>query len=224
MGRRHAPGGYVYHVLNRINEKTAIFGETADYAALMTVLEEALEKFPMRLISYCFMPNHWHFVLWPRADGDLGQFMHWLTMTHSKRWRRHSESEGAGHLYRGRYKSIVVEADDHYYTLCRYVERNALRAGLVDLAESWPWSSLGVRQTGCRKERLLLTEGPLPFPDEWASEVNRPETQGEFDDLRVAIRRGRPFGSTEWTLRVAKELGIESTLRPRGRPRKKQTV
>ena len=106
MGRRYAPGGRVYHVMNRVNERTSIFEDAADYAALLRILREAVSRVGMRVIAYSLMPNHWHLLLWPREDGDLARFMHWLTMTHAKRWRQDTATVGAGHLYRGRSKSI----------------------------------------------------------------------------------------------------------------------
>jgi putative transposase len=68
---RIAPGDWVFHVLNRGNARMEIFRKDADYAAFRALLAETLERFRMRLLSYCLMPNHWHLVLWPREDGDL---------------------------------------------------------------------------------------------------------------------------------------------------------
>jgi hypothetical protein len=90
----------------------------------------------MRILAYCLMPNHWHFVLWPYDDGDLAAFMHRLTTTHVRRWHLHRHSVGAGHLYQGTFKSFPVQSDAHLLTVCRYVERNPVRARLVDRAFS----------------------------------------------------------------------------------------
>src|SRR5260370_27208182 len=89
MGRPHrvALGGYVYHVLNRANGRLPIFQKDGDYAAFVRILGEAREHVPgMRLLAYCLMPNHWHLLLWPRRDGELSDFSHWLTLTHTQRW------------------------------------------------------------------------------------------------------------------------------------------
>src|SRR5271154_2443491 len=85
----------------------------------------------MRLLAYCLMPNHFHVLLWPREDGDLSQFMRWLTVTHTQRWHAHHRTTGTGHLYQGRFKSFPVQSDEHFLTVCRYDERNALRANLI---------------------------------------------------------------------------------------------
>ncbi|GMQ80089.1 MAG: hypothetical protein BMS9Abin04_030 [Planctomycetia bacterium] len=69
-------------------------------------------------------------VVWPRKDKDLSRFTGWLTLTHTQRWHAHRHSAGTGHVYQGRFKSFPVQSDEHFLTVCRYVERNALRANL----------------------------------------------------------------------------------------------
>ena len=218
---RVAPGGYLFHVLNRGNERRPIFEADADYLAFLRVMNETLERTPLRLLAWCLMPNHWHLLLWPEKDGQLGQFMQRLTTTHIRRWRLYRHSIGYGHLYQGTYKSFPVEGDEHFYVVCRYVERNALRARLVRRAENWPWSSLGAEHhLAAAAEAPLLSPWPVPRPRTWIDQVNRPQTEAELDAVRVSIQRGRPFGDPAWQKRTAKRLGLESTFRPRGRPRK----
>lgn len=216
---RVVPGGMVFHVLNRGVGRQQLFGKDADYAAFEAVIEETLEKCPMRICGYCLMPNHWHFVLWPTNDGDLAVFMQRLTITHATRWQRHRHVIGEGHVYQGRFKSFPVEAEEYYHQLLRYVERNALRANLVESADQWRWSSLWRREHGTTGQQGILSPGPLPLPTGWLEVVNRPQTEGEVETIRRSIRRGSPLSTESWTSRIAKHLGLESTLRPRGRPR-----
>jgi putative transposase len=144
-----------------------------------------------------------------------------LTTTHVRRWRLYRHSVGHGHLYQGTYKSFPVEEDEHFYTLCRYAERNPLRAKLVRRAERWPWSSLGARlHAGAAAEAPPLATWPVPRPRTWIEQVNQPQTEAELEAIRVCIQRGRPFGDRTWQKRTAKRLGLESTFRSRGRPRK----
>jgi len=166
MGRplRTATGGLVYHVLNRANGRMRIFHKPEDYDAFERIVEEAAERVAMRVLAYCLMPNHWHLVLWPREDGDLSRFVGWASLTHTRRWHAHRRSEGTGHLYQGRFKSFLVESDEHLWTVCRYVERNALRAGLCQRAEQWRWSSLWRFVCGDEAARKLLSEWPVPRP------------------------------------------------------------
>src|SRR5437016_8795326 len=106
---RSAPGGFVYHALNRAVARLPLFEKDGDYAAFERVFALALEKHPIRLLSYCVMPNHWHMVLWPKKDGELTAFLRWLTHTHTMRWHAHYHTSGTGHLYQGRFKSFPFE-------------------------------------------------------------------------------------------------------------------
>src|SRR6058998_898085 len=145
---RVAPGGQVYHVLNRSAGRMKMLRNDKDYAAFTALIGEALERHPMRILAYCVLSNHWHFVAWPRHDGELTAFFRWLTHTHAMRWRVAHHTVGYGHLYQGRFKSFPIETDPSVLTVCRYVERNALTAGLVKRAEDWQWSSLWARMHG----------------------------------------------------------------------------
>lgn len=216
---RVAPGGLVYHVLNRSVARLPLFRKPADYDAFERVVCETNQRFPMRILAYCLMPNHWHFVLWPRKDRDLTDFMRWLTNTHTMRWHAHYHTSGTGHVYQGRFKAFAVETDEYFYTVVRYVERNALRAELVARAEDWRWSSLWRRERGDMDARELLSDWPMPCPASWVSHVNGCETEAELEVLRRSVRRGSPLGNPAWQQRIAKQLGVEHSLRPRGRPK-----
>lgn len=206
--------------MNRGNARTRIFYKDADYEAFERILGEAKERYDMRVLAYCLMSNHWHLVLWPRHDGDLSRFMGWLTLTHTQRCHAHRGTGGTGHVYQGRFKSFPVQADDHFVTVCRYVERNALRADLVKRAEQWRWCSLWRRVHRDAAAQELLSDWPVRCPREWNDWVNEPETEQELEAIRRSIMRGSPYGEESWVERVAKRLGLEITLRPRGRPRK----
>jgi putative transposase len=100
------------------------------------------------------------------------------------------------------------------------VERNPLRAHLVARAEDWRWSSLWRRLNGAADEQALLAKWPLPTPRGWTGIVNRSQPELELTAIRRSLTRGCPYGSAGWTARTVRALGLESTLRPRGRPRK----
>ena len=219
---RIAPGGMLYHVLNRGVGRQRLFRQPSDYAAFESVIEETLDKTPMRICGYCVMPNHWHFVLWPEHDGELAAFMQRFAVTHVTRWQKHHRRVGQGHVYQGRFKSFPVETDEYFYQVIRYVERNALRANLVDRAEEWRWCSLWRRQFGTPDQQTFLADWPLPRPRGWLQFVNEVETEAELKALRRCVKRGQPFGSDHWIESTAKQLNLESTLRSPGRPRKTQ--
>ena len=150
----------------------------------------------------------------------MSRFMGWLTLTHTQRWHAHYQSAGTGHLYQGRFKSFPIQADDHFLTVCRYVERNALRANLCELAAEWPWSSLYHRLRQDDFAKQVLSEWPVARPRQWLSNLQQPQSEAELAALRRSVVRGSPFGNSKWTERIAKQLDLEITLRPRGRPRK----
>jgi putative transposase len=225
MGRpmRAAVGGVIYHVLNRGNAGRPIFEKPGDFEGFERVLGDAHTRTGTRILSYCLMPNHWHLVLWPSRDGELTQFMTWVTLTHTQRWHAHRQSAGAGHLYQGRFKSFPVQADEHFLILCRYVERNALRASLVARAEEWHWSSLWRRTRGEPLTRAWLAPWPIQRPRNWLNWVNQPQSEAELESLRNSVQRGRPYGSSRWVGMTANALRLDSTLNRRGRPLKSRS-
>jgi putative transposase len=212
-------GGIVYHVINRRVGGGVLFEKEGDYLAFEKVLEEACGRWPgVRMLAYCLMPTHWHLVVWPRREGELSRFMQWVTVTHMRRWHAHRGSAGTGPVYQGRFKSFPIEEDEHLLVVCRYVERNALRAGKVKRAEEWKWGSLYERG---KKEWLVgLKDWPTVVRGDWAGWVNRAQTAEEEEALRKSVNRGTPFGEVEWQRRMAKRLKLESSLRDPWRPKK----
>lgn len=199
-----------------------MFRKEADFAAFEQVLSEALDRIPLRILGYVLMSNHWHFVVWPRQrqDDEVSEFFRWLTLTHSQRWHAHHGTSGMGHVYQGRFKSFPIAADEHLLKVLRYVERNALRAGLVSRADDWRWGSLYRRMRGTMDERAMLTDSPVPLGRDWTEHVNRPETELELMAIRRSVVRSQPFGGETWRIKVSRQLGLEHTFRPKGRPRK----
>jgi len=230
---RVSEGGLLYHVLNRANWRVPLFNTDGDFASFMSILTDAHQRVAMRTLGFCVMPNHWHLLLWPREDGDLSEFMRWLTVTHTQRWHAFHGSAGSGHVYQGRFKSFpvqqcrpsaseraagVLESGNPAMTVLRYIERNPLRSGLVTSAEQWRWSSLHVRMTGPSEDTPPLTTPTGNLPADWLDIVNCPNTDAELKDLGKSIHRGAPFGNEPWVKRFAANHGLESTLTPRGRP------
>jgi putative transposase len=218
---RKAPGGHVYHVLNRAVGRMRLFRTDDDFEAFRRVMIEAHRRHPLRILAYCVLSNHWHFVVWPKTDGQVTDYFRWLAHTHAMRWRVAHRTVGYGPLYQGRFKSFPVQSDEHLLTVARYVERNAVGAGLVEQAELWPHGSLRARLQAEDPTRESLAEWPIERPADWVQRVNTPLSAGELNRLRSSVVRNRPFGTDTWTDRTARRLGLEHTLRPEGRPPKK---
>ena len=213
-------GGYCYHIINRANARLPIFFEEKDYILFENILEEAHKKYDMRILAYCLMPNHFHLVLYPKNDGDLGKFMQWLTLTHTQRWHQQKNTKGTGHLYQGRYKSFIIEEDNHLLSVIRYVERNALRSRLVRKAENWKFCSLWCKIYGKEQQKKLLSKWPILEPKDYLLFVNTAQSKEEEESLRLSVVKGKPFGNDNWSMDVIKKFGLESTIRPPWRPKK----
>jgi len=210
-------GGICYHVSSRGNLGAEVFHDAEDYEGFEVVLGEACEQVPVRVLGYCLLPAEYQLVLWPRADGDLSRFMQWMLTTHVRRYR--SRHGGAGHVWAGRYRACPVQQDEHLRAVLRHVERGGLREGRVRRAENWAWSSL--RWWVQPAERpAFLHAGPVPRGAGWVAAVNRPLRKTEQENLEACLKRGRPYGTPRWQKLTAAKLGLDHTLRPRGRPRK----
>ena len=131
----------------------------------------------------------------------------------------HYHTSGLGHAYQQRYKSFPIQDHEHSFVVCRYVERNALRAGLVARAEDWRWGSLWRWLRKTEPDPRLLSPWRLPRLTNWVSRVNEPLTKHELDAVRLSAQRGRPIGDDGWAESIARRLHLESTMRPRGRQR-----
>jgi len=214
----------VYHVLNRRVGRLPLFDCDADFEAFEHVLVEAHGRTPsLRVLAYVLMGNHWHLLLQPARAKDLAAFMQWLTVTHMRRWHAHRGSAGEGPVYQGRFKSFPVQGDAHLPVVARYVERNALRAGLVVRAQDWRWSSLWRREK--RVQTPWLTQPrdwPAAPPSDYLAWVNRAETPKELEAIQKSVRRGAPFGTETWVSRTAVALNLQSSLRDPWRPKKRR--
>lgn len=216
--RRAKEAGLVFHVLNRSAKRLPLFANAHDYLAFERVLIESLTRHEVALFAYCLMPNHWHLVLSPRSTGALSALMHWLTTTHARRWQLVRGLGGQGAVYQGRFKAIPIAGDPHFLWVCRYVERNALRASLVSRAEEWPWSSLWARLQE-ESDVSWLSRWPVDRPPDWVARVNEPQTNAELDGFRKAMTTGTPYGDEERCKGLRLALGI-APRRKRGRPPK----
>ncbi len=222
MGRpkRTDEAGGIYHMLNRANLRDPMFHKPHDYEAFEKLLQQAIDKFDISLLSYCLMPNHWHFVVRPHVDGEMGRFGQWVCLTHTQRYHAHYRMVGLGHLYQGRYKSFPVQADEHFLTLCRYVERNAFAAGLCAEPDQWRYGSLYRWRYGTAAEKALLTAWPIARHANWIQHVRTDFSKAEQKQIDWSMKRGVPFGNETWVESTARKFGLESTMRPHGRPKK----
>jgi putative transposase len=130
--------GALYHVLSRGNGRQDIFLSDHDRYLFLRLLEELSERYHIEVYAYVLMSNHYHLLL-KTVDANLSKAMQWFGTSFTRRFNlsnRHS-----GHLFQGRFKSIVVENDVYLLRLSYYIHRNPLRAGIVERLAKYPWSS-----------------------------------------------------------------------------------
>jgi len=217
--RRVDIGNHVYHIINRANARVQIFDNDDDYKLFESILEEATERFDMRLLAYCIMPNHFHLILYPKKDGDLSKFMGWLTNTHTRRWHTAKGTIGQGHLYQGRYKSFLCQKDNYLLTLFKYVEQNPKKAKLVRRSENWKWSSLWRRENRAFRQKKILSQWPIDIPKNYLSLVNQTQNNDEKENIEESIIKSNPYGDFDWVENIVKKFGLEQTLKGVGRPK-----
>jgi putative transposase len=170
MGRLPRPvsDGLLYHALNRGNNRASVFGDDGDYRAFLRALAQTGQRYPFRLYGYCLMTNHFHLLLEPCEGQSISRILQSLTVAHT--WRYHRRHQTVGHVWQGRFRSPVIQDDDHSLVVLRYIEGNPLRAGMVTRLEDYPWSSY--RAHALSVPDPLLT--PLPA---WLALASDPITR-----------------------------------------------
>jgi putative transposase len=221
---RPSADGLLYHALNRGNNRAAVFFAVDVDRAFLRALAQTQARYPFRLHGDCLMTNHFHLLLQPQDGQSISRVLQSLTVAHT--WHDHRGHGTVGHVWQGRFKSPVVQDDEHALTVLRYSEANPLRAGMVaDLAE-YAWSSYPAHGLGSAD--LLLS--PLPGWERlgttetarqarWRAWVHAPLTAGELEAVRRSVTSGRPFGEVAWTEATARRLRLRVGERPRGPPR-----
>jgi len=212
--------GLPHHVTQRGNRQATIFFSDVHRQTYLHWLREYCERADVRILAYCLMTNHVHFVAVPGSTSSFEEVFHPL---HTRYARRINQEKGwNGHLMQGRYFSAALD-ERHLWTAIRYVERNPVRAGMIDRAEDYAWSSAAMH-CGLRPDPLVEGRAGLPpgFVDtaEWSDWLKPGEANDLLDELRSRSRRGFPVGSDEFVSKLERQAG--TPLRPglRGRPPK----
>jgi len=220
--------GLVYHVINRGNNRQRVFAKKGDFDAFLAAIAELKERKPFELYGYCLLDNHFHLLIRPRG-ASISRIMQSLLVSHTQRYHKHHRS--GGHVWQGRFKSPVIQNDEHLLTVLRYIEANPLRARIVRRAEEYCWSSYphhGAGQANELVDRLNLynelAASPAVRQRKWAEKVHEPIEEQALAAIRRASATGLPYGNPAWVDRLAKKLELDLTIRPRGRPRKLVTV
>ena len=199
--------GEIYHVINRGNKRAEVFHEREDYERFITLLQEAKKICDVKIYAFVLMPNHFHLVVEPNKAEDLSKFMQWLLTSYVRFYNKTYKT--SGHLWQGRYKSFIVQKDNYLLTLLNYVEQNPQRANLKE----WEFVSSEY------KDSILMDQLPIDIPDEWDDFVGMLEKER----IEKSIERQSPYGEDNWREEICETYDLVSTIRPRGRPKKKNS-
>jgi putative transposase len=217
----------IYHVINRGNNRAAVFDGDDDYTAFLKAIGDLKLRRPFEFYGYCLMPNHVHLLIRP-LDVPISRIVQSLLVSHTQRYHRRHHS--SGHVWQGRFKSPVIQ-DDHLLTVLRYIEANPLRARMVEAAGDYPWSSFAAHGLGLPDALLdpipayeSLAKTSATRQRRWSAFVHKTPTDKELTAIRRSCSSGLPFGTPAWVDGLAARLGLDLTIRPRGRPRKTPTA
>ena len=216
--------GLIYHVINRGNNRQTVFSSEGDFKAFLKAIADLKERLAFDLYGYCLMTNHIHLLIRPR-EGSISRIVQSLLVSHTQRFHRFHRS--SGHVWQGRFKSPVIQDDDHLLAVLRYIEANPLRAKMVERAGDYAWSSFAFHGEG-RADPLLdaapgydaLAAYAAVRQRRWSAYVQQEAEEAELAAIRRSGETGLPYGEKTWVDRLCRRLKLDLTIRPRGRPRK----
>lgn len=199
--------GALYHILSRGNQGQNIFIDDKDRRCFLNLLGDMCNRFFIDIFAYVFMNNHYHILL-RTQQANLSNGMQWLGTTYTRRFNwKHSQS---GHLFQGRYKSIIVENDAYLSQLSYYIHRNPLRAGLVDRLADYPWSSYAAYAYGKKHPAWLKTKLILEqFNSQDRQKAYRQKVQkysGEKKRIWEDVAHGFIYGSQNFIDRIKSDF------------------
>jgi len=208
-----------HHITQRGNRREDVFYTDTDKNLYLKWLNEYCQKYNVDILAYCLMTNHVHLVLQPDLADGLQKVLKPLHMRYaqyinkSKGWK--------GHLWQGRFFSSALD-ESYLWSAIRYIEQNPVRAGMVEVAEDYVWSSAAAH-CGIRKDSLLteLTGMKRAVPlHEWSKWLSRPEKEGDINIIRRNVEKGLPCGSEYFIDHLETQTNRQLRYRPQGRPKK----
>ena len=210
--------GAPHHVTQRGNHRQCVFFADADHLAYLHWMREYAELHEVEVIAYCLMPNHVHLVLVPAAADSLARMLQQLHARYAQRINR--ERDWTGHLWQGRYFSSALDTT-YFWAALRYVELNPVRAGMVERAEDYRWSSAGAH-CGLYRDSALSHQShwqrQLDGIADWSTWLQEGCASPELELLRTNGAKSLPCGSDSFVESLEAATGRRLRARPRGRP------
>lgn len=211
--------GWPYHIIQRGNNRQVVFFEDEDREEYLGLLKRYSQQWNCPVLAYCLMTNHIHLLIEVRSDQGLAKLMQGISLCYTQKVNK--KYQRTGRLWECRHHSCLVERDRYLWVIFRYIERNPVRAGLVEKAEHYQWSSARAHILG--EDNSVLSEGYL-FRERdhqnYSNFLQEDEAQRELDSIRQMTRQGRPLGTLKFQQHIEKTLKRKLVPLPRGRPKK----
>ncbi|MDP2928476.1 MAG: transposase [Candidatus Omnitrophota bacterium] len=204
--------GYPHHIIQRGNNRQPVFFDNEDRRFYLELLKKYSMECGNKMHAYCLMDNHVHMLATPQQDNSLARTMQKLSLRFTqyinKKYKR------TGRLWECRFYSSVVDREGYLWAVCRYIERNPVRAKIVNKPSQYYWSSANETH----KSDIIESIWDKDQKQKYMDYLNSPEDDGQIKDIRKKTYSGRPMGSVEFVNRIAKVLKIDLNVRPVGRP------
>ena len=216
---RVVAAGVPHHITHRGNNRQDVFLSDEDRRRYQNLLREQLEPCAVDLLGWCWMSNHIHLIAIPRLPDSMSRLIMRVHSRYAQNFNRRYER--TGHLWHSRFYSCALGAG-HLQTALLYVDRNPVRAGMVDYATAYPWSSARGHVSGEDSVKLLSWTGldEIGGCGDWEEWLNRPADEEATERLRRATLTGTPFGGPDFLAELERPAGRTLRPRPAGRPRK----
>ncbi len=214
--------GFPHHVTQRGNRREPVFFDDEDRLVYLAWLKDYADQHQVEVLAYCLMPNHIHLIAVPATNDGLQLALKPLHMRYAQRINR--QRQWSGHVWQGRFFSSPLD-DAYLWTALRYVECNPVRAGLIEHAQDYRWSS-AAGHCGLRQDALLRTDSPwqrqLATVTDWSAWLAQVDDANALNTLRLHANKGLPCGDEGFVTKLGDLLGRPLAPRPRGRPRLEQ--
>jgi putative transposase len=211
--------GLPHHITQRGNYGQDVFAGDADYLKYSQWLQEYSTRYGLSILAYCLMQNHVHFIAIPNREDSLSRTFNSTHMRYAQYFNK--KMGGKGHLWQGRFYSCILD-EPHFIAALRYVERNPVRAKLVEKAWDWKWSSAAFHING--GYTAIKLEDISKFMDMplglWKKYIDSQEDEKFTESIRKHTLTGRPLGRITFILELEKRFGRRLLALPRGGQKK----